>query len=93
MAVLALAIFPGLVAGQEPVLWAEGSGDPRRGLTGRCRHRRRIRGFIRQWVDGGIVGRIRVVLTEEETSPARIVTVEGPLFVAGTTVYLDRKMR
>ncbi|SUZ62725.1 uncharacterized protein METZ01_LOCUS15579, partial [marine metagenome] len=40
-----------------------------------------------------IVGRIRVVLTEEETSSARIVTVEGPLFVAGTTVYLDRKMR
>jgi len=32
-------------------------------------------------------------LTEEETSSARIVTVEGPLFVAGTTVYLDRKMR
>ena len=40
-----------------------------------------------------IVGRIRVVLTEEETSSARIVTVEGPLFQAGTTVYLDRKMR
>ena len=40
-----------------------------------------------------IVGRIRVVLTEEETSSARIVTVEGPLFGAGTTVYLDRKMR
>ncbi len=40
-----------------------------------------------------IVGRIRVVLTEEETSSARIVTVEGPVFEIGTAVYLDRKMR
>ena len=40
-----------------------------------------------------IVGRMRVVLTEEETSSARIVTVEGPVFEVGTTVYLDRKMR
>ena len=40
-----------------------------------------------------VVGRLRVVLTEEETSSARIVTVEGPVFQVGTTVYLDRKMR
>jgi len=40
-----------------------------------------------------IIGRLRVVLTEEETSSARIVTVEGPVFEVGTTVYLDRKMR
>ncbi len=40
-----------------------------------------------------VVGRLRVVLTEEETSSARIVTVEGPVFEVGTTVYLDRKMR
>ncbi len=40
-----------------------------------------------------IVGRLRVVLTEAETSSARIVTVEGPVFEVGTTVYLDRKMR
>jgi hypothetical protein len=40
-----------------------------------------------------VVGRLRVVLTEEETSLAEIVTVEGPVFQVGTTVYLDRKMR
>ena len=40
-----------------------------------------------------VVGRVRVVLTEEETSSARIVTVEGPVFQVGTAVYLDRKMR
>jgi len=40
-----------------------------------------------------IIGRLRVVLVEEETSSARIVTVEGPVFEVGTTVYLDRKMR
>ena len=40
-----------------------------------------------------VVGRLRVVLTEEETSSAEIVTVEGPVFQVGTTVYLDRKMR
>jgi len=40
-----------------------------------------------------IIGRLRVVLIEEETSSARIVTVEGPVFEVGTTVYLDRKMR
>ena len=40
-----------------------------------------------------VVGRLRVVLTEEETSSAEIVTVEGPVFQVGTTAYLDRKMR
>ena len=40
-----------------------------------------------------VIGRLRVVLTEEETSSAEIVTVEGLVFRIGTTVYLDRKMR
>ena len=40
-----------------------------------------------------VVGRLRVVLTEEETSSAEIVTVKGVVFQVGTTVYLDRKMR
>jgi hypothetical protein len=40
-----------------------------------------------------IIGRLRVVLTEEETSSAEIVTLEGPVFQVGTTAYLDRKMR
>ena len=40
-----------------------------------------------------IIGRLRVVSTEEETSSARIVTVQGPVFQIGTTVRLDRKMR
>ena len=40
-----------------------------------------------------IIGRLRVVLTEEETSSAEIVTLEGPVFQIGTTAHLDRKMR
>jgi hypothetical protein len=40
-----------------------------------------------------VIGRLRVVLTEEETSSAKIVTLEGPVFHVGTTAYLDRKMR
>ena len=40
-----------------------------------------------------VIGRLRVVLTEEETSSAEIVTVVGAVFQVGTTVYLDRKMR
>jgi peptidoglycan-associated lipoprotein len=40
-----------------------------------------------------VIGRLRVVLTEEETSSAEIVTVEGAVFQEGTAVYLDRKMR
>ena len=40
-----------------------------------------------------VIGRLRVVLTEEETSSAEIVTLEGPVFQVGTTVHLDRKMR
>jgi hypothetical protein len=40
-----------------------------------------------------IMGRLRVVLTEEETSSAEIVTVLGPVFQVGTPVLLDRKMR
>ncbi len=39
------------------------------------------------------IGRLRVVLTEEETSSAEIVTLEGPVFQVGTGVHLDRKMR
>ena len=40
-----------------------------------------------------VIGRLRVVLTEEETSSAEIVTLKGPVFQIGTTVHLDRKMR
>ncbi len=40
-----------------------------------------------------ITGRLRVVLTEDETSSAEIVTVVGSVFQVGTTVHLDRKMR
>ena len=40
-----------------------------------------------------VIGRLRVVLTEEETSSAEIVTLEGPVFQVGTTAHLDRKMR
>ena len=40
-----------------------------------------------------VVGRLRVVLTEEGTSSAEIVTLEGPVFQVGTNVHLDRKMR
>jgi len=40
-----------------------------------------------------VIGRLRVVLTEEETSSAEIVTLEGPVFQVGTTAHLDKKMR
>ncbi len=40
-----------------------------------------------------IIGRLRVVLTGEETSSAHIVTVGGSVFHVGTAVRLDRKMR
>ena len=40
-----------------------------------------------------VVGSLRVVLTEEETSSAEIVTLEVPVFQIGTAIYLDRKMR
>ena len=40
-----------------------------------------------------VVGSLRVVLTEEETSSAEIVTLEAPVFQIGTAIYLDRKMR
>ena len=40
-----------------------------------------------------VIGRLRVVLIQEETASAEIVTVEGVVFQVGTTVYLDRKMR
>ncbi len=39
------------------------------------------------------IGRLRVVLTEEETSSAEIVTLEAPVFQIGTAIHLDRKMR
>ena len=70
MAVLALIIFPGLMAGQEPILQAP------------------ARATLEE-----VVGRLRVVLTEEETSSAEIVTLEAPVFQIGTAIYLDRKMR
>ena len=40
-----------------------------------------------------VVGSLRVVLTEEETASAEIVTLEAPVFQIGTAIYLDRKMR
>jgi hypothetical protein len=40
-----------------------------------------------------VVGRMRVVLTEEETASAEIVTLEGPVFQVGTAIHLNRKMR
>jgi peptidoglycan-associated lipoprotein len=40
-----------------------------------------------------VIGRLRVVLTEEQTSSAEIVTLEAPVFQIGTAIYLDRKMR
>jgi peptidoglycan-associated lipoprotein len=40
-----------------------------------------------------VIGRLRVVLTEEETSSAEIVTLEGTVFQVGTIAHLDRKMR
>ena len=40
-----------------------------------------------------VIGRLRVVLTEEQTSSAEIVTLEAPVFQVGTAIYLDRKMR
>ena len=40
-----------------------------------------------------VIERLSVVLTEEETSSSEIVTLGGPVFHVGTTVYLDRKMR
>ena len=40
-----------------------------------------------------VVGRLRVVLTEDETSSTEIVTLEAPVFEIGTAIHLDRKMR
>ena len=40
-----------------------------------------------------VVGRLRVVLTGEETSSAAIVTLEAPVFEIGTAIHLERKMR
>lgn len=40
-----------------------------------------------------VIGRLRVVLTEEETSSAEIVTLQGPVFEIGTPLFLDKKMR
>lgn len=40
-----------------------------------------------------VVGRLRVVLTEDGTSSAEIVTLEAPVFEVGTAIHLDRKMR
>lgn len=42
---------------------------------------------------GDVVGRLQVVGTRGNTASARIVAVEGPAFVDGVTVHLDRKMR
>ena len=40
-----------------------------------------------------VVGRLRVVATESQTSSARIVSLQGPVFHTGIAVHLDRKMR
>lgn len=40
-----------------------------------------------------VVGRLRVVATERQTSSARIVSLQGPVFHTGIAVHLDRKMR
>ena len=40
-----------------------------------------------------VVGRLRVMLTEDETSSTEIVTLEAPVFEIGTALHLDRKMR
>jgi len=40
-----------------------------------------------------VVGRLRVVGTEQQTASARIVAVEGPVFYTGIAVHLDRRMR
>ena len=40
-----------------------------------------------------VVGRLRVVATESQTSSARIVSLHGPVFHTGIAVHLDRKMR
>ena len=40
-----------------------------------------------------VVGRLRVVLTEEEISSAEIVALDAPVFNIGTAIHLDRKMR
>ena len=84
MAVLALTIFPSLATGQQPAQEASRDGvaigDE----------------YVTFFGDGSteeIMGRLRVVLTEEETSSAEIVTVMGPVFQVGTPVLLDRKMR
>ena len=40
-----------------------------------------------------VVGRLRVVATESQTSSARIVSLQGPVFHTGIAVHLDSKMR
>ncbi len=42
---------------------------------------------------GDVAGRLQVVGTRENTASARIVGIVSPIFVAGLTVHLDRKMR
>ncbi len=42
---------------------------------------------------GDVVGRLQVVGTRANTASARIVGIVDPIFVAGVTVHLDRKMR
>ena len=135
MAVLALAIFPGLTVAQEPALqasqWAtleevvRFDFDEKNPATVTNRTEATVIAFgevhqlyglrevtipdkisldgldigdeyVAFYGDGSteqVIGRLRVVLTEEETSSSEIVTVEGVVFQVGTTVYLDRKMR
>lgn len=42
---------------------------------------------------GAVAGRLRVVGTSANTASARIVGIVSPVFAAGLTVHLDRKMR
>ncbi len=42
---------------------------------------------------GDVAGRLQIVGTRANTASARIVGIVSPVFVAGLTVHLDRKMR
>ncbi len=42
---------------------------------------------------GDVAGRLQVVGTRENTASARIIGIVSPIFTAGLTVHLDRKMR
>ncbi|HIF07641.1 MAG TPA: hypothetical protein EYQ64_12035 [Gemmatimonadetes bacterium] len=82
MAVLALTIFTGFAAGQQPAQEAS-----RIHVVVDGEHLWGLAGFYYD-----VFSRWRII-TEDETSSAEIVTVVGSVFQVGTTVHLDRKMR